>query len=93
MNKLTGWHNTHEYSNGGFHGAAALQAISKPQLLKYCHSERSEESRIFNWLRSFTPFRMTDKTGFEIASSLLLLRANQDNLSKLMALDRLWSLR
>jgi hypothetical protein len=45
-----------------------LQAISKPQLLGYCHSERSEESRIFNWLRSFTPFRMTEKTGFEVVS-------------------------
>jgi len=35
--------------------------------MKY-HSERSEESCIFNNLRSFTAFRMTENTGFEIAS-------------------------
>jgi hypothetical protein len=46
-----------------------LEAISKPRFLGYCHSERSEESRIFKWLRSFTPSRMTEKTGFEIASN------------------------
>jgi hypothetical protein len=29
------------------------------------------ESRISNKLRSFTPFRITEKAGFEIASSAL----------------------
>jgi hypothetical protein len=32
------------------------------------HSERSEESRIFNNLRSFTTFRMAGKMSFAIAS-------------------------
>ncbi|OGP75601.1 MAG: hypothetical protein A2Y80_09635 [Deltaproteobacteria bacterium RBG_13_58_19] len=32
-----------------------------------CHSEQSEESRIFNKFRSFTSFRMTIKFDFERA--------------------------
>jgi hypothetical protein len=38
-----------------------LQAILKPRFLGYCQSERSEELRIFKWLRFFTPFGMTEK--------------------------------
>ncbi|MGB8874226.1 MAG: hypothetical protein WCC75_12615, partial [Desulfobaccales bacterium] len=48
-----------------------LEAIAKPRFAQKCHSERSEESRIFNDLRSFTPLRMTVKTGFAIASGIL----------------------
>jgi hypothetical protein len=44
-----------------------LKAVSKPILEVKCHSERSEESRISNKLRSFTSFRMTEEAGFEIA--------------------------
>jgi hypothetical protein len=40
----------------------------KPRSAQKCHSERSEESRIFIDLRSFTPFRMTVKSVFAIAS-------------------------
>ncbi len=47
-----------------------LQAISKPAYKKNCHSERSEESRFFNGLRSFTSFRMTEKYGFEMACNV-----------------------
>jgi AmmeMemoRadiSam system protein B len=47
-----------------------LEPIAKLPFAGICHSERSEESRIFNDLRSFTSFRMTIKTGFAIASSL-----------------------
>ncbi|MGD0828915.1 MAG: hypothetical protein ABSA09_12665 [Desulfobaccales bacterium] len=46
-----------------------LEAIAKPLSAQKCHSERSEESRIFSDLRSFTSFRMTVKSGFAIASS------------------------
>ncbi|MFH1596704.1 MAG: hypothetical protein ABIG94_10110, partial [Pseudomonadota bacterium] len=46
-----------------------LEAISKPHLAMQGHSERSEESRIFNNLRSFTAFRMTEKMSFAIASN------------------------
>ena len=46
-----------------------LQAISKPASKGNCHSEQSEESRVFDTLRSFTSFRMTRKTGFEMACS------------------------
>jgi hypothetical protein len=34
-------------------GYELLHSIAK---LKYCHSERSEESRFFDRLRCFTPF-------------------------------------
>jgi hypothetical protein len=34
----------------------SLEAIAKPQSAQKCHSERSEESRIFSDLRSFTSF-------------------------------------
>jgi hypothetical protein len=51
---------------GGIPGAnlrlaegAGLKAIAKLPVLPTCHSERSEESGIFNKLRSFTAFRMT----------------------------------
>jgi hypothetical protein len=37
------------------------EAIAKSQFHQDCHSERSEESRIFKELRSFTSFRMTEK--------------------------------
>src|SRR5208337_1021246 len=46
-----------------------LEAIAKPRSAQKCHSEQSEESRIFSDLRSFTSFRMTVKSGFAIASS------------------------
>jgi hypothetical protein len=49
----------------------ALEAIAKPQSPQKCHSERSEESSIFSDLRSFTSFRMTVKSDFAIASSVL----------------------
>ena len=42
-------------------------AIPKPAYKGNCHSERSEEFRVFDTLRSFTSFRMTRKTGFEMA--------------------------
>jgi hypothetical protein len=34
-----------------------------------CHSERSEESPLFKYLRPFTSFRVTAKTSFSIESS------------------------
>ncbi len=43
----------------------------KPRFAHKCHSERSEESRIFLDLRSFTSFRMTVKSGFAIGSRWL----------------------
>jgi hypothetical protein len=43
-----------------------LEPISKPPFAPVGHSERREASRIFNKLRSFTPFRMTGKIGFAI---------------------------
>jgi hypothetical protein len=42
----------------------SLQANATLQTSSPCHSERSEESRLFNKLRSFTSFRMTRKRGF-----------------------------
>jgi hypothetical protein len=51
-------------------GAKNLEPIAKLPFPGICHSERSEESRIFNNLRSFTSFRMKIKTGFAIASSI-----------------------
>jgi hypothetical protein len=50
--------------------AALLQAISKPRFIEKCHSERSEESRLFNKLRPFASLRVTEKTSFEIASNI-----------------------
>jgi hypothetical protein len=38
-----------------------FEPLAKLPIDKLCHSERSEESRIFRALRSFTPFRMTEK--------------------------------
>jgi hypothetical protein len=38
-----------------------LEVLAKLLIDHNCHSERSEESRIFGRLRSFTPFRMTKK--------------------------------
>jgi hypothetical protein len=37
------------------------EALAKIPFDNTCHSERSEESRIFKKLRSFTQFRMTEK--------------------------------
>jgi hypothetical protein len=37
----------------------AWKTLEKFTPMKACHSERSEESRVFKWLRSFTSFRMT----------------------------------
>jgi hypothetical protein len=45
-----------EYSNG-----EPAEALAKLPIDNHCHSERSEESRISRGLRSFTPFRMTEK--------------------------------
>jgi len=39
----------------------SLEAPAKLALDLRGHSEGSEESRISVWLRSFTPFRMTEK--------------------------------
>jgi len=38
-----------------------IETIAKPRFAQKCHSEQSEESRIFMDLRSFTSFRMTVK--------------------------------
>jgi hypothetical protein len=38
-----------------------FEALAKLATGNNCHSERSEESRISIELRSFTPFRMTEK--------------------------------
>jgi hypothetical protein len=38
-----------------------MQKSPLTTIVIHCHSERSEESRIFRGLRSFTPFRMTEK--------------------------------
>jgi hypothetical protein len=40
------------------------EALAKLPIDNNCHSERSEESRIFKRLRSFTSFRMTEKNTF-----------------------------
>ena len=45
-----------------------IEVMAKPWSAQKCHSARSEESRMFNDLRSFTSFRMTVKSGFVIAS-------------------------
>ena len=37
------------------------EALAKFLIDNNCHSERSEESRFFGRLRSFTSFRMTEK--------------------------------
>jgi hypothetical protein len=37
------------------------EPLAKLPIDNHCHAERSEESRIFRGLRSFTPFRMTEK--------------------------------
>jgi hypothetical protein len=42
-------------------GFIAFEPLAKLPIDNHCHSERSEESRIFRGLRSFTPFRMTEK--------------------------------
>jgi hypothetical protein len=47
--------------NYWFDGALVSEPIYEPQINPKCHSERSEESRIFKELRSFTAFRMTKK--------------------------------
>jgi hypothetical protein len=47
------------------------EPLAKPPFAGIGHSERNEESRIFNDLRSSTSFRMTIKTGFAIASKTL----------------------
>ncbi len=39
-----------------------------------CHSERSEESRNFEYLRPFPPLRVTEKSGFAMACSKGLTR-------------------
>jgi hypothetical protein len=41
-----------------------FEALAKLPIDNNCHSERSEESRIFRRLRSFTSFRMTKKMNF-----------------------------
>ena len=38
-----------------------VEGLAKLPIDNHCHSERSEESLIFSRLRSFTPFRMTNK--------------------------------
>jgi hypothetical protein len=43
------------------------EVISIPQILQNCHSERSEESRFFKYLRPLAAPWMTEKSGFEIA--------------------------
>ena len=43
------------------------EAVSKPHFLLNCHSERSEESRIFNELRSFTSYKDDGKIGLATA--------------------------
>ncbi len=43
--------------------------IAKPQSAQKGHSERSEESRIFSDLRSFTSFRMAMESGLATAST------------------------
>jgi len=50
-----------------------LEAVSKPQFAPNCHSERSEESRIFETLRSFTAFRMTEKEVLKWLLRIILL--------------------
>jgi hypothetical protein len=37
------------------------ELLAKLPIGNHCHAERSEESRLFSWLRSFTPFRTTEK--------------------------------
>jgi hypothetical protein len=53
--------------SAGF-SAKIIEPISKSPGAPVRHSERSEESPIFNRLRSFTSFRMTGKIGFGIGS-------------------------
>jgi hypothetical protein len=56
------------FSKGGLEGIRMMplsentfEPLAKVLIDNHCHSERSEESRIFRGLRSFTPFRMTEK--------------------------------
>ena len=45
---------------------AAASVVSHKSLDFGCHSERSEESRLFKYMRPFTSFRVTRKTFFSI---------------------------
>jgi hypothetical protein len=51
------------------------EPLAKLPIDNHCHSERSEESRIFKWLISFTPFRMTEKRLLQEAQKFFPLRA------------------
>jgi len=55
-------------------------------IFRACHSERSEESRFFNRLKSFTSFRMTENIGFEMACRKICRSlSGKDNLKKFKA--------
>jgi hypothetical protein len=45
----------------GAQNEKTIEPLAKLPINNHCHSERSEESCISSWLRSFTPFRMTEK--------------------------------
>jgi hypothetical protein len=44
-----------------FYSPMTIEVLAKLPIDNNCHSERSEESRIFKRLRSFTSSRMTEK--------------------------------
>jgi CheY-like chemotaxis protein len=55
-------------AKGGTKGSSqgqVRQTIAKPHFLKNCHSERSEESRLFNYLRPAAKLRVTKKGGLK----------------------------
>ena len=56
------------YNRFGFY-----EGLAKLPSKNNCHSERSEESRIFKSLRSFTMFRMTEKLFLQEALMLLII--------------------
>jgi hypothetical protein len=52
-----------------------LEALAKIPMHNSCHSEGSEESRIFKRLRAFTSFRMTEKPILQEALWVLVMVA------------------
>ncbi len=65
-----------------------LSLLQNSPKTPFCHSERSEESRIFRRLRSFTSFRMTETNGFARAS---FGNCSKDNLPAPPGAGRPWA--
>jgi arsenate reductase len=62
-----------------------LQIISKPHFLKNCHSERSEESCLFKYLRPFAPLRVTKETVWNMQKPQLVFICLGNSCRSIMA--------